>query len=129
MAQIKSPQLQIYNTVYKLCEDLGYDTYDYLPPSEVSYPFIFIGEQFSQDEANKTAIHGSVQQTIHIYHTHENRKEVSEMIFNVQEDIRKLKNTDNYYVAIKGITNQMITDVSTDSVLIHGIVEIDFSFN
>ena len=125
----KSPQLQIYDITYIASLDLGYSTYDYLPDESAGLPFVFIGEQFSQDRANKSTVNGNVQQTIHVYGSHKQRRQVAEMIGNLRHEIRKLKHTDNFYITVVNMNDQIIIDNSTPTTLLHGMLEVEFSFN
>ena len=61
-----SPQQEIFTAIRGICTKLGYTVYDYLPPDGVAYPFVFVGEQYSNDQANKSAVFGTVNQTVHI---------------------------------------------------------------
>lgn len=124
-----SPQLQIFNEVFKVCLALGYDTYDYLPAKDAKYPFVFIGEQFDQDRATKSIIYGRVQQRIHIYHDYKKRRELSTMMDSIKRELRKLKHTENFYVSVKNIESRTLPDNSTAQALLHGVIEVDFQFN
>lgn len=127
--ELRSPQQQIYDAVYLCSLDLGYDTYDYLPAKEASLPFVFVGEQFDQDRQTKSSLYGDVQQTIHIYGGKRQRRQVNDMINRLKVELRKLKRTDNFYLTWKGINSQIMIDNSTSTTLLHGIVEVEFTFN
>lgn len=120
-----SPQLQIYNAVFIESMNLGYDTFDYLPADEVSYPFVYVGEQFDQDLRTKTSVYGRVQQSIHIYHSHRQRRELMTMMNNLKTEFRKLKNTENFYITVKNITSRVIPEEK----LLHGFIEVEFQFH
>lgn len=124
-----SPQQQIYNACYLVSYNLGYSTFDYLPAEEESYPFVYIGEQFDQDRANKSTITGYVDQRIHVYADYTQRGTVTTMMDEIKREIRKLKRTKNFYINVRGINAQTLMDNSTSRNLIHGIVEVEFSFN
>lgn len=124
-----SPQQQIFNEVYKVCLQLGYKTFDYLPPDSEVYPFVYIGEQFDIDRANKSTITGLVTQTIHIYNDYRKRGDTTTMMNNIKRELRKLRHTQNFYISIKNINSQTLLDTTTARRLIHGIVEVEFSFN
>lgn len=123
--ELKSPQQQIYDAVFLVSLNLGYATYDYLPANEVAYPFVYVGEQFDQDIPTKTAIHGQVQQTIHIYHTHRKRRELTTMINNLRTELRKIKRTENFDVTVAGISSRTLPEEK----LLHGVLEVEFKFN
>lgn len=124
-----SPQQQIFNEVYKVCANLGYATFDYLPAKDTSYPFVFLGEQFDQDIPTKTVIYGNVQQTIHLYHDYRKRGDIAAMMVNIKQELRKLKHTKNFYITVKKINSRILPDNSTAQSLVHGVIEVDFQFN
>ncbi|MDY0394790.1 hypothetical protein ACFSMW_06605 [Virgibacillus halophilus] len=126
---LKSPQQQIFDAVYAASLKLGYATFDYLPANKVAYPFVFVGEQSDQDRRNKSIIYGDVQQTVHIYHNYKKRRELTTMMDKLKVSCRSLKRTENFYVTCKNITAQTITDDSTADPLLHGILEVEFTFN
>lgn len=127
--ELKSPQQQIFDAVFLASLRLNYRTYDYLPAKDVGYPFVYIGEQSDQDKRTKTSIYGNVQQTIHIYHLIENRRDLTGMMDALKVELRKLKRTENFYVRCKKITAQTIQDTTTPQALWHGIIEAEFTFN
>src|SRR5699024_4473315 len=126
---LSSPQQQIYDRVFSESLNLNYHTYDYLPASDAQLPFVFIGEQLNQDTANKSIVTGNVQQTIHIYGSKRQRKEVSTMTNRLKFVIRKIRKTDILHISVRGVNSQMMVDNSTSSTLWNGIVEIEFKFN
>lgn len=126
---MKSPQQSVYDAVFATSLNLGYSTYPYLPAKDVTYPFVFVGEQFDQDIPTKSVIYGLVNQTIHIYHTYKKRRELTDMMNTLKREFRKLKKAGNYYLAVRNINAQTMIDNSTGEPLLHGIIEIEFRFN
>lgn len=121
----KSPQQEIYDTVFLVAHNLGYSVFDYLPAPEETYPFVYIGEQFDQDRTTKTSVYGRVQQSVHIYHSHRQRRTLTTMMNNLKAEFRKLKNTDHFYLSVKNITSQVLPEEK----LLHGFIEVEFQFN
>jgi hypothetical protein len=126
---MKSPQQQIFDAVFATSLKLGYDTYDYLPANQVAYPFVYVGEQFDQDQRTKTSLYGRVQQTIHFYHSYRKRRELTTMMDAFKTACRQLKRTENFLLAVKGINSRTLIDNSTSETLLHGIVEVEFQFH
>ena len=130
MAELpKSPHQQIFDAIYAASLKLGYATFDYLPPSSQSLPFVFIGEQFDQDRKTKDVLYGDIQQTIHVYGSHKKRREVTTMVNQLKVAIRSIKRTPNFYVNVKNVRGRMMIDNSTSEPLLHGVIEIDLTFN
>ncbi len=124
-----NPGQEIFTKIMSISKDLGYKTYDYLP-GEVGYPFVFIGEQFSQDIPNKSAVFGTIQQRIHVYGYSTQRGTVSSMMDEILRECRKLESTNHFYVSItQNVSQQIIPDNSTNTPLNHGILEVEFKFN
>jgi hypothetical protein len=127
--ELKSPQQQIYDAVFLISNNFGYRTVDYLPADDFGYPFVFVGEQFDSDLRTKTSIYGNVVQTVHVYHSHRKRGELTTMMNNLKTGFRKLKRTENFYIACKSIEGQTLPDNSTSEPLLHGIIEVEFQFH
>ena len=66
--------------------ELGYDVYDgFLPPDGTPYPFVYLADSQLIDDANKTAVFGSVHQTIHVWHNNpRQRGTVSKMLLAIK---------------------------------------------
>src|SRR5690625_5116924 len=102
-----SPQQQLFNAIYIASLELGYDTFDYLPPSSQSLPFVHIGEQFSQDRFTKFTVFGDVQQTINIYHEKTKRAELVKMVLDLKKELRKIKKTHDFEWEIRELSDQI----------------------
>lgn len=127
-----SPQQEIFTLCrQKAVEVIGEsNTYDYIPPEGTNYPFIFIGEAFSQDEDNKSAVFGKVQQTIHIYHNdYKKRGTTAKLISELKYKLREVTKTPHFFISISNITDQILPDKTTKTPLLHGIIEVEFKFN
>jgi hypothetical protein len=129
METIKSPQQAIFDAVFLASLQLGYDTYDFLPPKGAKYPFVYIGEQFDQDRATKSRIIGRVQQTIHIYADVRSRRTMTDMMNALKVAARQLNKADGYHISIRTLNAQARNETAGTEQLKHGIIELDFQFN
>src|SRR5699024_1867766 len=110
---MKSPQQQIFDAIFSESLKLGYATFDYLPPSSQTLPFVYIGDQFDQDRRTKGLLYGDVQQTLHVYGDYRKRRQVTDMVDGLKAAIRKIKHTDKFYIKNNKHTSQMNKDNST----------------
>lgn len=119
-----TPEQKIFTKIRMLCVDLGYDVYDYLP-GDVDYPFVFIGEQFKQDERiNKDKLNKSTQVTVHLYHNnYRQRGTFTTMMNNIERAIRS-----EYRHCGELIDTQILFDNSTNTPLLHGILETNINY-
>lgn len=102
----------------------------FLPPDDTPYPFIYIGDSQLIDDANKTAVFGSVYQTIHIYHDNpKQRGTVSSMLLMIKNVARKLEHTDNFSWYLRNVEQQIIPDTSTSTPLVHGVLSLEYKFS
>jgi hypothetical protein len=125
----KSPEQEIFDAIYSTCLNLGYRTYDYLPPNETQYPFVYIGEVFQQDRHTKSGLFGDIQVTVHIFNDRKKRKETTTMRNTIKNELYKLKRAGNINVMLKRGTGQILIDNSTSQPLLHGILELEFTYN
>lgn len=126
---IISPAQQLFNAIFKASLDLGFDTFDYLPPQSQLLPFVFIGEQMDQDRHTKRKMYGDVQQTIHLYHDYKKRGEITDMMMQLKSKLRESNRTDDFLFTYKEINAQTMIDTSDNMPLLHGIIEVDYTFN
>ena len=121
MIQI-SPEQRIYTTIRRICDELGYSVYDYLPDSKEEFPFIVLGEQFSQNiREHKSYLNKRTQVTVHFWHNEwRERGSLTKMMRDVELGI-----INEFKVNGEDISTQILPDNSTGSNLYHGILETD----
>ncbi len=117
-----SPEQKVFTKLRRICVDLfgASNVYDYLPDKEVNYPFVFIGEQFSQTyREHKDGRNKNTQTTIHVWHDdHRKRGSLSGMIQSIEKAIVEEFGTDG-----ENYSSQIIVDNTTSVPLMHGIIE------
>ena len=125
------PQQELFTKLLTEIKALGYDVYDdFLPPDGTPYPFVYLADSQQIDEANKTAVFGSVHQTIHIWCDNPKRRGmVSKMLLAIKNACRKLKHTDNFAWDVRKVNQRILPDKTTKQPLLHGLLEIEFSFS
>lgn len=125
------PQQELF-TAYKLSlEAKGYAVYDgALPPEDTPYPFIYLGDFRQSDKMYKNAVTGSVYPTIHVWHNNpRQRGTVSKMLLDVKEVIYKTERTQHHGWIIQSVDSRIIPDNTTQTPLLHGIVEAGLQFS
>ena len=125
------PQQELFIALKLRLKALGHDVYDgFLPPEGTPYPFDYIGECQQIDDANKTAIHGRVQQTIHVWHNNpKQRGTVSKMLLDIKTVCRNIKHTTNFAWSVRNVTQNILPDTTTKSPLLHGVLDVEFYFS
>lgn len=126
-----SPQ----QSVFMLCKNTALDifdgkVYDYLPGKETDYPFIFIGEQFSNDIVNKSVIFAKITQRVHLFHNDfREKRKINDIFFEYMQTIREREKAFDRDFLVHEMTYRMLTDNTTDTPLMHGVLEITFLVN
>lgn len=125
------PQQELFTKLLTEIKALGYDVYDgFLPPDGAPYPFVYLADSQQIDEANKTAVFGSVHQTIHIWCDNPKRRgTVSKILLAIKNICRKLEHTDNFAWDVRNVNQRILPDKTTKQPLLHGLLEIEFSFS
>lgn len=125
------PQQELFTELLTEIKALGYDVYDgFLPPNGTPYPFVYLADSQLIDDANKTAVFGSVHQTIHVWHNNpRQRGTVSKMLLAIKNVCRKLDHTENFAWNVRNVNQRILPDTTTKQPLLHGLLEIEFSFS
>jgi hypothetical protein len=124
----KSPTQAIFDEIYKISANLGYDTYTQTP-NTVGYPFVFIGEQFDTPNETKSWYEvGTVRTTVHLYGDENQRKKITEMARMIKRQCKLLRTANVYTVAYQSCYIQLADDKSTSQLLRHGILDITFQY-
>lgn len=126
------PYQEIFNAVFKICLDSGFDTVTELPnPSDgqdLSRFFVYVGEQYGQDEYNKSAVFGTVNQTIHVYGPIDNRINILNTLEEILYKLRRLTRTQHYYLRISNTSQRINKDTSTAVTMWHGLIDVGIKF-
>lgn len=125
------PQQELFTKIKLELEALGYDVYDgMLPPEDTPYPFVYLGDCRQDDDINKSAVFGNVYQTIHVWSNNpSNRGTVSSILLAIKKVCRKIEHTDNFAWLYRNVNQRIITDTTTKTPLLHGILEVDYKFS
>jgi hypothetical protein len=126
------PQQELFTKVKLAAEAVigKENVYDgFLPPEDTPYPFVYLGDAYQVDDANKSAIFGTVSLTVHVWHnTPEERGTVSSLMLKIKEAVMQLKGG-HYAWDYRNGQTRILTDNTTKQPLLHGVVELHFHFS
>lgn len=126
------PQQELFTLIRtalvdKFGENMVFD--GFLPPEGTEYPFFYIADSQLIDNENKTAVFGTISQTIHIWHNNPmKRGDVSALILDLKGILRSIKGNACSF-SVRGIDQRILADNITTAPLLHGIVVVDFNFS
>lgn len=128
---MRDPQQELFTRLKLDLEALGFSVYDgVLPPENTPYPFVYLGEFRQIDDANKSAVFGTVYPTIHVWHNDpRQRGTVSGMLLEIKTACRKIDHTENFAWAVREMNQHIFSDNTTKTPLLHGVLEAGFSFS
>lgn len=124
------PQQEIFTALKLGLEAIGHDVYDgVLPPEGTAYPFDYLGECRMSDDANKSAVFGSVYQTIHVFHNDvRKRGTLSQILLDIKTVCRHIDHTANFAWDVRSMSQRILADNTTKTPLLHGVIEVEFHF-
>lgn len=125
------PQQELFTELLMQLKNIGYDVYDtFLPPEDTPYPFLYLADSQQIDNQNKTAVFGNVYQTIHVWHNNpKQRGTVSKMLLDVKKVCYQLEHTTSFAWMIRNVDQRILPDNTTKTPLLHGLLEVEFSFS
>ena len=125
------PQQELFTALKLAIQEKGYDVYDGgLPPENTPYPFVYLADSRQRDRPNKSAIFGTVYQTVHVWHSSpRQRGTVSGMLADIKGVARGLRYTQRFAWCVSGVEQRILADTSTKTPLLHGVLELEFQFS
>ena len=125
------PQQELFTELLLKLKELGYGVYDtFLPPEGTPYPFIYLADSQQTDTQTKNAVMGNVYQTIHVWHNNpKQRGTVSRMLLDIKKICYKLEHTENFAWMIRNVNQRILPDNTTKTPLLHGLLEVEFTFS
>jgi len=125
------PQQELFTELKLRIEALGCAVYDgFLPPDGTPYPFVYLGDFQQTDAANKSAVFGLVYPAIHVWSdTPKNRGTVSRLLLEIKTVCRSIAHTKNFAWAVRNVSQRILSDNTTKTPLLHGVIEAEFHFS
>lgn len=119
----KSKDQLLYDLIFQNLIEQGYDVYDFLPPVEVKYPFIHLGEVSMQPIPTKSVWLGEAEIIINVWGSGNDRKKVSD----IMNKIIKENTSFSIFMLIPSRTNlRILRDNTTSNNLWHGIINLTY---
>ena len=119
-----NPEQRVFTDIRRILINLFGEksVYDYLPPEGTEYPFIRVGEVFSQRRRlHKDDLNGDMQVSLHFWHDNtRQRGTFTKMMHDAEVAL-----IGEYGVRGEDINTRVIDDNTTSVTLLHGILEIN----
>lgn len=133
---MKSPEQELYDSVYSLCMKLGYDVYDHLPLENepVNYPFIVVGSMNTVTSglgANKTNFNNITKLIVDVWGDSEQRLDVSNIADEIYQNCMRKPIAKDYqfYPVQKETTKQLMQDTSVPNMIFNrAMLTLAFSY-
>lgn len=122
---MSNPYLETFNHVIDVSKQCGYATFDYLPDENEHYPFVFVGAQNNTDIYTKTRVLGRTTIQLDVYGGYKQRQQVSDMLEKLLGCILQRNATENFKYVLYNSDSRIVSDISTDEPLWHGILNVE----
>lgn len=125
---MKEPDQAIHDEVFSRLVEEGYTVYPFLPDVDVAYPFVVMGVTRTLPRATKSRLVGNVRLDIHVWNRVENRIWVSNTIGAIRAICGQITDVEGRKWLLQESNSEIVRDNSTDEVLYHGVLELNFKF-
>jgi len=125
------PQQEIFSTIRKAIEELGYSVYDAgMPPKGTPYPLVYLGYTQQNDTLTKSQINGTVYQQVDIWHSDaRQRGTVSAMALAIKRACFALTHTASFSIGAKLNDQSIQPDDSSGITLLRCMLEFKITFS
>lgn len=125
---IKTRDQSLFDEMFRLCESLGYEVFDYKPLNKASYPFVEFESTEIIHSANKTSVKGTVVLIVSVWGLQKKRKQVSHMAAAIFNAALRLQQTEGYHWGLNTQTStiSLRDDTSTNTPLKRAIITLEF---
>lgn len=103
-----------YQIIWGNISKLNYNVVDYIPYNSISYPYIQIGGLYTNDDNTKNTEGLSCELYINVYSAYKGRKEILEMINEINNLMNQDMSTDEYSIFMRQGKHSIIQDVDKD---------------
>ncbi len=123
-------QQELFTYFVETLRKAGYDVYDTdLPDLNVDYPFIYIGPTQDIYDPYKSGRVGTAVITIDAWSDRPDlRGSFSLILDDVKKYARNLAGTAGHTWLLSGCNQQILTDSSTPTPLMHGVIDLTFKY-
>lgn len=125
-------QQELFSTILERLKAEFESVYDgFLPPEGTEYPFIYLSNS-TQTDATRAKFErmGTIYQTIDVWGNNPSKRgTISSMLMRIKSICAGIDRTDNFGWVLKSINQEILADASTKKPLMHGILELEFSFS
>ncbi len=127
---MKQPDQLIHDELFRISQELGYDTYPYLPMDEVTYPFVVMGETQVMPRATKSRLIGRLSSTVHVWGRADDRKKLSDMVGQLMSDFFAVHKVErlHFLAEVDESSYETYLDNSTDEMLYHFVIYLYYKF-
>ena len=91
---------KIYKEIWSNISSLSYNVVDYVP-YDLPYPYIQLGGLYTNDDNTKNTEGLSCELYVNVYSAYKGRKEILEIINNVNEIMNQDMSTDEYSIFVR----------------------------
>ena len=124
-----SPRQELYDALFMASQDLGYTTFQYLPPGQTPYPFVVINDVQMYKVSLKTAVQAHLVVTMHVWGDAESWTMVNDMLEQLESAAQRGFETKNYHfkARINDFDSQTVVDDSVPNTMLnHGLLTLSF---
>ncbi|CDR65337.1 hypothetical protein [Staphylococcus schweitzeri] len=123
-----TPAQLLYDEIFTLLQGFGIDVIDFKDITEVlPYPF-FVVKKFNITKTDYTlqSFHGKLNGMIHVWSKADDFGQHDQCVYFVEQTLSQPIEIEHYQIKLRELTINTIDDNSTDTLLLHTIINIEF---
>ena len=128
-----TPDSLVFDSVFYVSSLIHENTTDYIKGTDEelrNLPIILVGEATMGEGISKQDLTGSVTQTVHVYGSQKQRKEVNNIVGELVNTMKKgIPESESYRLTSPSVRLTTLTDTSMSHPLIHKIVDFTVNFS
>ncbi len=120
-----TPANAVFRYVFATAQDLTDKVYDYLPDANAHYPFIYIGEDDTEQVSNTDRVE-DVEQTVHLWGKRTDRNQLDDWLEALRAELGRPRRAFAYSLNPLDHAHSTIPDNTTGEPLLHHVLAVRF---
>lgn len=127
---VYSQRQELFDELYKMSVEQGFNTHLNNPPDSVEYPFVVIDPVTMRSRRlGKFKIAGTLSAVVHVWSHEDDIGSHDQIMFQIENSMLGLNKLETVFLELESINPRTMNVTEGNEKLQHGIVEVTYKFN